>query len=161
MKKKSSTRAFANSPAAEADRVGQMSAGTIRVLLVDDETQFAAILAKRLRRKGFVVTMAGSGPEGLGQLETDPVDVVVLDVNMPGMDGIQVLREIRMRHPLVQILMLTGHADMESAISGMAMGAYDYLMKPADLEDLVRKLRDAGDRSRQLDEESGLDVPPA
>ncbi|NLW80322.1 MAG: response regulator [Desulfovibrionales bacterium] len=138
-----------------------MSAGTIRVLLVDDETQFAAILAKRLRRKGFVVTMAGSGPEGLGQLETDPVDVVVLDVNMPGMDGIQVLREIRMRHPLVQILMLTGHADMESAISGMAMGAYDYLMKPADLEDLVRKLRDAGDRSRQLDEESGLDVPPA
>jgi DNA-binding response OmpR family regulator len=128
-----------------------------RILLIDDEAQFVAATAKRLRRRGFSVLEAASGPEGLRLLGEAPVDVVVLDVGMPGMDGIQVLREIRMRFPAVVVIMLTGHADMEAAISGMAMGAFDYLMKPADLDDLVRKLREAGRRSRKLGEGSGLE----
>ena len=128
-----------------------------RILLIDDEAQFVAATAKRLRRRGFSVLEAPSGPEGLRLVGESQVDVVVLDVVMPGMDGIQALREIRMRFPAVVVIMLTGHADMEAAISGMAMGAYDYLMKPADLEDLVRKLREAGQRSRKLGEGSGLE----
>jgi len=82
---------------------------------------------------------------------------VVLDVGMPDMDGIQVLREIKLRFPQVQVLMLTGHADMEVAISGMAMGAFDYLMKPAELDVLVGKIREACSRSRKAGERRGLE----
>ncbi len=126
-----------------------------RVLLIDDEVQFVTTTAKRLRRRGFVVLEANSGPEGLRQLDREPVDAVVLDVGMPGMDGIQVLRELKMRYPAVQVLMLTGHADMEVAISGMAMGAFDYLMKPVELEVLAGKIREACSRRKGKDEESG------
>ena len=101
-----------------------------KILLIDDEAHFVAATAKRLRRRGFTVLEAGSGPEGLRLLERETVDAVVLDVGMPDMDGIQVLRELKMRFPQVQVLMLTGHGNMEVAISGMAMGAFDYLMKP-------------------------------
>jgi DNA-binding response OmpR family regulator len=127
------------------------------ILLVDDEQQFVVTMAKRLRRRGFLVTEAGGGLEGLRILEDAPVDVVVLDVGMPDMDGIQVLREIKMRFPQVQVLMLTGHADMEVAISGMAMGAFDYLMKPVELDVLVGKIREACSRSRNASEGRGLD----
>jgi DNA-binding response OmpR family regulator len=125
------------------------------VLLIDDEAQFVATTAKRLRRRGFLVLEANSGPEGLSLLERETVEAVVLDVGMPEMDGIQVLREIKMRYPGVQVLMLTGHADMEVAISGMAMGAFDYLMKPVELEVLAGKIREACSRSRGMVEESG------
>jgi len=127
------------------------------ILLIDDEQQFVVTMAKRLRKRGFLVTEAGGGLEGLRILENGPVDVVVLDVGMPDMDGIQVLREIKMRFPQVQVLMLTGHADMEVAISGMAMGAFDYLMKPLELEVLVGKIREACSRSRKAGEGRGLD----
>jgi DNA-binding response OmpR family regulator len=127
------------------------------ILLIDDEKQFVVTMAKRLRKRGFLVTEAGGGLEGLRILENAPVDVVVLDVGMPDMDGIQVLREIKMRFPQVQVLMLTGHADMEVAISGMAMGAFDYLMKPVELEVLVGKIREACSRSRKAGEGRGLD----
>jgi DNA-binding response OmpR family regulator len=127
------------------------------ILLVDDETQFLATMAKRLRKRGFLVREAGSGLEGLRALEVEPADVVVLDVGMPGMDGIQVLREIKLHFPQVQVLMLTGHADMEVAISGMAMGAFDYLMKPVELDVLVGKIREACSRSRKAGERRGLE----
>jgi DNA-binding response OmpR family regulator len=127
------------------------------ILLIDDEKQFVVTMAKRLRKRGFLVTEAGGGLEGLRILEGGPVDVVVLDVGMPDMDGIQVLREIKMRFPQVQVLMLTGHADMEVAISGMAMGAFDYLMKPVELDVLVGKIREACSRSRKAGEGRGLD----
>lgn len=128
----------------------------IRILLIDDEAQFVATMAKRLRKRDFSVLEADSGREGLRQLEGDPVDVVVLDVGMPDMDGIQVLREIKMRFPRVQVLMLTGHADMEVAISGMAMGAFDYLMKPVELNVLVGKIQAACSRNRKVGEGSGM-----
>jgi DNA-binding response OmpR family regulator len=127
-----------------------------RILLIDDEAQFVATTAKRLRRRDFSVLEANSGPDGLRHLEKGPVDVVVLDVGMPGMDGIQVLRELKMRFPQVQVLMLTGHGDMEVAISGMAMGAFDYLMKPVDLEVLAGKIREACSRRRKTGEGSGM-----
>lgn len=127
------------------------------ILLIDDETQFLVTMAKRLRKRGFLVREAGSGLDGLRELEAAPADVVVLDVGMPGMDGIQVLREIKLRFPQVQVLMLTGHADMEVAISGMAMGAFDYLMKPVELDVLVGKIREACSRSRKAGERRGLE----
>lgn len=127
------------------------------ILLIDDETQFLVTMAKRLRKRGFLVREASSGLDGLRELEAAPADVVVLDVGMPGMDGIQVLREIKLRFPQVQVLMLTGHADMEVAISGMAMGAFDYLMKPLELDVLVGKIREACSRSRKAGERRGLE----
>ena len=128
----------------------------IRILLIDDEAQFVATMAKRLRKRGFSVLEADSGREGLRQLEGDPVDVVVLDVGMPDMDGIQVLREIKMHFPRVQVLMLTGHGNMEVAISGMAMGAFDYLMKPVELDVLVGKIREACARRKKAGEGNGM-----
>lgn len=115
----------------------------IRVLLVDDEEQFVTAMAKRLRKRSFQVFQALSGEEGLRQMEASPVDVVVLDVKMPAMDGVHVLREIKLKHPSTEVVMLSGHADVEAAISGMAMGAFDYLSKPVDLEELVLKIREA------------------
>lgn len=126
------------------------------ILLIDDETQFLVTMAKRLRKRGFVVREAGSGLKGLEELEAQSAHVVVLDVGMPDMDGIQVLREIKMRFPRTQVLMLTGHADMEVAISGMAMGAFDYLMKPVELDVLVGKIREACSRSVKAGEEKGM-----
>ena len=115
----------------------------IKVLLVDDEEDFLETLAKRLSRRQMAVTTAGSGAAALAILDTADVDVVVLDVKMPGQDGIQVLKEIKKNKPLVEVIMLTGHASVEAAISGMALGAFDYLMKPMEIDEIVFKLQDA------------------
>jgi len=109
------------------------------VLLVDDETEFLETLVKRLRKRNLSVHGAGSGEEALKCLDAEPIDVVVLDVKMPGMDGIQTLREIKSRFPLVEVVMLTGHATVESAVDGLKSGATDYLMKPTSMEELIQK----------------------
>jgi DNA-binding NtrC family response regulator len=120
------------------------------VLIVDDETDFVETVAKRLRRRKLSVTTAASGEEALNHLEQHAVDVVILDVKMPGMSGIQALREIKRRHPLVEVIMLTGHASVEVAIEGMELGAFDYLMKPLKLDELLYKIQDAhGKKSLQ------------
>lgn len=131
----------------------------ITILLVDDEVPFVTTLAKRLERREFTVFRAHGGIEGLELLRKHAVDVVVLDVNMPDMDGMRVLREIKLRHPDVAVCMLTGHADMEAAIAGMAMGAFDYLMKPVELDELIRKIMDACFRSRRGEEACGVGKP--
>ncbi len=113
------------------------------VLLVDDESEFLDPLIKRLRRRKLNVHAAGSGAEALDLLAEQPVDVVALDVRMPGMDGIETLREIKKRYPLVEVIMLTGHASIEVAIEGMELGAFDYLMKPMNIDELYYKLQDA------------------
>jgi DNA-binding NtrC family response regulator len=113
------------------------------VLLVDDEREFLETLVKRLRKRDLRVNSACTGEEALAFLGRQPVDVVVLDVKMPGMDGIQALREIKRVAPLVEVVLLTGHANMEVAIEGMELGAFDYLMKPIDIDDLLYKLQDA------------------
>ena len=119
-----------------------------RVLLVDDEVDFLSSLAQRLELRGLPVLTAGSGMEALEILDREPLDVVVLDVRMPGMDGIETLRRIKDRHPQVQVVMLTGHADLESSIEGMRFGFFDYLTKPVKLPQLVEKIDEAFSRRR-------------
>ena len=118
----------------------------IRVLLVDDEDDFRTTLANRLRKRKLEVTEAESGRSAINLLRQGTFDVVVLDVRMPGMDGIETLKQIKTNHPLVEAIMLTGHASVESGIEGMRLGAFDYLMKPCDINDLINKIRDAYQR---------------
>ena len=116
------------------------------VLLVDDESAFVETMKKRLSKRGLEVQTAYGGQEGLDKLGVDGatnVDVVILDVKMPEMDGLETLKLIKSRHPLIEVVMLTGHATVESAIEGMKLGAFDYLMKPCDVELLVRKAEEA------------------
>ena len=113
------------------------------VLVVDDEVDFVNTLVKRLNMRHVNAYGATNGPEALRLIDQKPMDVVVLDVKMPGMDGIEVLREIKSRHPLVEVIMLTGHARLEVAIEGLEAGAFDYLMKPINMDELLYKLQDA------------------
>jgi len=116
----------------------------IRVLLVDDEEQFVINMAKILKVRGFDVSTAFDGYEAVDAIEHEGrFDVVLLDVKMPGMDGIAVLREIKKREPDTEVIMLTGHATLSTGTQAMREGAYDYLMKPCDIEDLTEKLREA------------------
>jgi CheY-like chemotaxis protein len=116
----------------------------IRILLVDDEEAFTMNLTKLLRLRNFDVAAAFNGLQALDMLNPDsPFDVIVLDVKMPGMDGIQVLRRIKRVCPGSEVIMLTGHATLESGIQAMREGAFDYLMKPCDIEDLCEKINAA------------------
>ena len=110
----------------------------IKVLLVDDEKEFVEALAERLEIRDFEITKAFDGDEALARIGN--VDVVVLDVLMPGKDGLTVLREIKKTKPLVEVIMLTGNATVPSAIEGLQSGAYDYLMKPTETKDLIAKI---------------------
>lgn len=118
------------------------------VLIVDDEEEFRDITSKRLEKKGLKVKVAEGGEKALEILEHSYTDVVLLDVKMPGMDGIETLRRIRAMKPLVEVVLLTGHASVDSGIEGMKLGAFDYLMKPIDLEPLLEKLTDAFEKKR-------------
>ena len=122
----------------------------IKVLLVDDEKEFVDALAQRLEIRDFEVTGAFSADEAFERI--DSVDVVVLDVLMPGKDGITALREIKRTNPLVEVIMLTGNATVESAIEGLKIGAYDYLMKPTETKDLIAKIVLAYKRKAEQEE---------
>jgi DNA-binding NtrC family response regulator len=127
------------------------------VLLVDDEGEFLDTLVKRIQKRNVNAKGVRSGEEALAFLEKNPVDVVVLDVRMPGMDGIETLRALKRQHPLTEVIMLTGHASLEVAIEGMELGAFDYLMKPVEIDDLLYKLQDAYKRRTiQLDKIKGM-----
>lgn len=118
------------------------------VLIVDDEEEFREMMMKRLNKKGLVALGADSGQAALDLLEAKRIDVVLLDVKMPGIDGIETLRQIRVLKPLVEVVLLTGHASVDSGIEGMKLGAFDYLMKPIELEPLLEKLADAYEKKR-------------
>jgi DNA-binding NtrC family response regulator len=127
--------------------------GVIAVLLVDDEVPFVEAMTRRLRKRELFVLTAFSGPEALQELRKhENVDVVILDVKMPGMDGIEALREIKREHPLVEVIMLTGHATVETAIEGMKRGAFDYLMKPCDIDQLLAKVQEAKTKKNKHEE---------
>jgi two-component system, NtrC family, sensor kinase len=113
------------------------------ILLVDDETRFLSTTQKLLERKGYRVATASSGTEALDKLERIYVQVVILDVKMPGLDGIATLKEIKHRFPLIEVVMLTGHGTIESAVEGVKLGASDYLVKPADIDLIAEKIEDA------------------
>jgi DNA-binding NtrC family response regulator len=119
------------------------------VLLVDDEAPFVETMTKRLEKRDLKVKSALSGQAALEALQQQgDIDVVILDVKMPGMDGLETLRQIKARFPLTEVIMLTAHATVESAIDGMKFGAFDYLMKPCDMEQLMAKVREATTKKR-------------
>ncbi len=123
------------------------------IMLVDDEIPFVEAMTKRLTRKNLEVETAFNGSEALEKLTACRMtEVVILDVKMPGMDGIETLQAIKQRVPLVEVIMLTGHATVESAIEGMKLGAFDYLMKPCDMDHLIAKVTEAAARKRQHEE---------
>ncbi|MBT8366979.1 MAG: response regulator [Deltaproteobacteria bacterium] len=123
------------------------------VLLVDDEVEFVETFSERLVMRNLEISKAFSGEEALQVLETNKnIEIVILDVKMPGMDGIETLVEIKKKFPLVEVIMLSGHADVASAIDGMKQGAFDYLMKPCDIDQIIAKVTEAAAKKRQHEE---------
>jgi DNA-binding NtrC family response regulator len=123
------------------------------IMLVDDEVSFVKTVAKRLAKRNIKTIMAFSAEEGLEKLkENQDLDVIVLDVKMPGMNGIDALKEIKTVSPLVEVIMLTGHATIELAVDAMKLGAHDFLMKPFEIEELVLKMQEAAEKKQQHEE---------
>ncbi len=123
----------------------------MKILLVDDEERFLVTTQKLLQRQGYDIAIANSGKVCLELLARQEVDVVVLDVKMPEMDGVETLKTIKQQHPLVEVIMLTGHATVESAVEGLMSGAVDYLIKPMAIEDLIDKVKEAFSRRQAVE----------
>lgn len=123
-----------------------------RVLLVDDEEMFVEMLGERLEARGLEVTKSFDGEQALELIRERDFDVVILDVLMPGKDGVDTLREIKRLKPLTEVIMLTGHATVDTAIQGMKLGAYDYLLKPTETKDLLEKIKGAYKRKSEQEE---------
>ena len=123
---------------------------TLRVLIVDDEDDFRETIVKRLRVRKILSEGAASGNEALQVLETKDFDVIVLDVKMPKMDGVETLRHIKKLKPEIEVIMLTGHASVEFGLKGMQLGAFDYVMKPAPLNELLDTINQAYNKKRGL-----------
>ncbi|MBN2125836.1 MAG: response regulator [Deltaproteobacteria bacterium] len=123
-----------------------------RVLVVDDEREFADALSERLVIRNYDVAISLTGEDAVEKARKTNFDVVVLDVQLPGVDGIEVLRDIKRIKPLTEVIMLTGHATVESAILGMKLGAMDYLMKPCETDDLVAKIDRAQAKKAEQEE---------
>ena len=113
----------------------------LSVLLVDDREEFATALSQRLTLHGMEVETANSGEDALGILEEKTIDVVVLDVIMPGMGGLEILERIKNANPDIQVILLTGHGSTKEGIEGMRLGAFDFLTKPVELEELIAKMK--------------------
>ena len=123
------------------------------VMLVDDEVQFVETMAKRLSARDIEIISAFSAEEGLEKLKSNQnLDVIVLDVKMPGMDGLDMLKKIKTGFFRIEVIMLTGHATIESGINGMKLGAFDFLTKPCDVDELVTKIKEATEKKRAHDE---------
>lgn len=126
---------------------------TFRVLVVDDEEDFLETLVNRLNRRKIDTTGAPSGETALELIKNKFFDVVILDIKMPGgMDGIETLREIKKIRPLTEVILLTGHGSMETSIEGLRQGAFDYLLKPIKLEELLMKLAQAFEKKDSQDQ---------
>ena len=121
----------------------------IRVLLVDDEEEFVTTLAERLQLRDIIPFVATDGNEALRIIETERPPVVVMDVMMPVLGGLDVLRQIRNRHPMIQVILLTGHGSKQDGIKGKRLGAFDYLVKPVKIERLIQKMHEALQSSNQ------------
>ena len=126
----------------------------IDILIVDDEKDFVEMLSLRLADQGHRVRAAYSGEQGLAALDDADCDVVILDIRMPGMDGITALKAIKAQHPVVEVILLTGHGTIDTAVEGLKSGAFDYVQKPADFGELLDKL--AAARLRKADQEERI-----
>ena len=115
----------------------------LKILMVDDEQDFAATLAERLRLRGFHVEAIDSGADALQRVREDTFSILILDVKMPGIGGLQLLSQIKATHPDLPIILLTGHGSVADAEKGMEEGAFDYLMKPVDIDKLIEKIGSA------------------
>jgi len=124
----------------------------LKLLLVDDEKRFLETTSKLLSRKGLEVYTATNGQDALDLIQKQIIHVVILDVKMPGMDGNTVLKRIKDSYPLVEVIMLTGHGTIESAVEGLKSGATDYLVKPADIEELASKAEEAYEKRLKQEE---------
>ena len=122
--------------------------GKIRLLFVDDEKGFVDVLTNRLTRRNIAVTKAYSGLEGIQSLRKQDFDVAILDLKMEDMDGIEVLKIFKKMFPPMEVIMLTGHGSEKAAKEGIEFGAFDYLIKPCELEELIKKIREAVQRRR-------------
>lgn len=126
----------------------------IDILIVDDERDFVEMLSLRLADEGHRVRSAFTGHEGLTALDQAECDVVILDIRMPGMDGITTLKAIKSRHPVVEVILLTGHGTIDTAVEGLKSGAFDYVQKPANFGELLDKL--AAARARKAEQEERI-----
>jgi len=117
-----------------------------RVLLVDDEVTFTVNMSKILSRRGYDVTAVNDGESAIRTIEDEEYDVVVLDLRMPGMDGMATLKVMKRKRPLLEVIILTGHGSVESGILGMHIGAFDYAMKPIQIGELQEKINQAFER---------------
>lgn len=120
-----------------------------KILVVDDEDRFRTTLAKILRAEGMDVKTAASGEEALEQLRAGPCDVVLLDIRMPGMGGMAALTAIKAFDPLIEVVVLSGHASLDAAMELMQRGAYDYLLKPCPTEDVLAKIESAWEKKQE------------
>lgn len=119
---------------------------TAKVLLVDDEEDFVDNLAQRLELRGLKVQSATRGQDAVSMADSEEFDVIVLDLAMPGMDGLETLRRIRGKHPDAEVIMLTGHGSVKSSVRALKLGAEDYLEKPVDIKELTKKISEARDK---------------
>ena len=126
----------------------------IDILIVDDEKDFVEMLSLRLVDEGHKVRSAFTGEDGLEALDRGECDVVILDIRMPGMDGITALKAIKSRHPVVEVILLTGHGTIDTAVEGLKSGAFDYVQKPANFAELLDKL--AAARARKAEQEERI-----
>jgi len=124
----------------------------MKMMLVDDEERFLSTTKKLLSRKGYDVVTASSGTEALEELRVHDIHVVILDVKMPGMDGLETLKAIKRNYPPVEVIMLTGHGTIDSAVEGLKSGATDYLTKPTDVQDLIEKAKEAFGKRQVLED---------
>lgn len=127
----------------------------IHLLLVDDEVEFKEIMQKHLSRMGIRLSVSECCVDALEILEGQAIDVVIMDMNMPGMDGIQCLKKVKERWPLVEVIILTGHASVKSGIEGMQGGAFDYCIKPIDVMELLEKVELAAQKALVNREDAG------
>ena len=122
----------------------------INLLLVDDEKEFVVAITERLRKRGFIADCVFSGKDALNQLEKkNSIDVVILDIRLPDIDGTEILKKIKAKHPLIEVIIISGYAAIDSAVESLKRGAFDYLEKPFELNDLISKAKQAGIRKRE------------
>ncbi len=120
----------------------------VSLLVVDDEQAFTELLAQRLQKRGFTARTAADGRTALDVLRQETIEVVILDIAMAGMNGIEILKALKNSHPLIEVIMLTGNATVDTAVEAIRLGAFNYLMKPCEIDDLVFHIQEALKRKR-------------
>ncbi len=117
-----------------------MNSKKIKILLIDDEIEFVSTLAERLELRGYISKVTGDGESGISFVENEFFDIVVLDLMMPGLNGIETLRQLKIINNDLPVILLTGHGSTKEGMEGMRLGAFDYLMKPLDINELIEKI---------------------